>query len=339
VPNDEAIWVETANGLELLLREGDPVPSDVFPDGTIFSSGSVGQGAFAGQATSPVRINNNDAVVFPARVDVPGDGAHMPTIWSTRNGHLELILRGQQVGVAGVEPGQPAPGVPDGAFMTAFADINDQGDIQLLALVENDSNIFTNFFGVWIDRGNGIELVGVEEGPVPEHPGLTFIPETGGVRGIQRAWLNPDGSVLFTGLFFNERNELVEGAFIQTPDGQARTLFKTGGAVTVAELSGPVTKTIDIFHFGEGITDDGERVAELFFTDGSTGLYRVGVIDNEPLPGDVDGNGMVDVFDLLELLAGWGDCSDPNDCPADVDGDGMVNVFDLLDLLAAWGSA
>jgi len=50
---------------------------------------------------------------------------------------------------------------------------------------------------------------------------------------------------------------------------------------------------------------------------------------------DLDMNGVVDVFDLLELLAAWGMCG--KGCVGDLDDDGLVNVFDLLELLSAWG--
>jgi T5SS/PEP-CTERM-associated repeat protein len=79
------------------------------------------------------------------------------------------------------------------------------------------------------------------------------------------------------------------------------------------------------------------------------------VLDLEPLPGlldwsvlqtadrleltvisraDLTGDGVVDVFDLLELLGDWGPCAE---CPADLNDDGVVDVFDLLALLGAWG--
>ncbi len=54
----------------------------------------------------------------------------------------------------------------------------------------------------------------------------------------------------------------------------------------------------------------------------------------EPCPWDINGNGMVDVSDLLVLLGLWG--SDPG-APPDFDGDGVVSVGDLLDLLGHWG--
>lgn len=53
---------------------------------------------------------------------------------------------------------------------------------------------------------------------------------------------------------------------------------------------------------------------------------------------DLDGTGGVDVFDLLELLANWGECDGgAPGCAGDINCSGGVDVFDLLDLLAAWG--
>jgi hypothetical protein len=51
-------------------------------------------------------------------------------------------------------------------------------------------------------------------------------------------------------------------------------------------------------------------------------------------PGDVNGDGVVSVVDMLLLLAAWGPC--PGSCPADLDGDGSIGVTDLLELLANW---
>ncbi|MHC4948591.1 MAG: hypothetical protein ACYTG1_10050 [Planctomycetota bacterium] len=59
--------------------------------------------------------------------------------------------------------------------------------------------------------------------------------------------------------------------------------------------------------------------------------------DETLVPGDADGDGVVDVRDLLDVLAAWGPCPPfPAPCPADVDRDGAVDVSDLLAVLAHW---
>jgi len=51
-------------------------------------------------------------------------------------------------------------------------------------------------------------------------------------------------------------------------------------------------------------------------------------------PADITGDGVVDVLDLLEVLAQWGTSGAGG---ADITGDGIVDVLDLLEVLAAWG--
>ena len=60
----------------------------------------------------------------------------------------------------------------------------------------------------------------------------------------------------------------------------------------------------------------------------------MGAYESDHCPADSDGNGLVNVNDLLDLLAKWGLCPAP--CPEDNDGSGEVNVNDLLALLTAW---
>lgn len=51
-------------------------------------------------------------------------------------------------------------------------------------------------------------------------------------------------------------------------------------------------------------------------------------------PYDLNGDGSVDVSDLLLLFGSWGPCAG---CAADFNGDGFVDVSDLLALFANWG--
>ena len=50
--------------------------------------------------------------------------------------------------------------------------------------------------------------------------------------------------------------------------------------------------------------------------------------------GDVDGDGAVDVLDLLEIISSWGPCLG---CATDINTDGQVDILDLLEVLSAWG--
>lgn len=52
------------------------------------------------------------------------------------------------------------------------------------------------------------------------------------------------------------------------------------------------------------------------------------------VPGDITGDGVVNVADLLMVINSWGVCAG---CPADVVTDGIVNVQDMLFVINNWG--
>jgi hypothetical protein len=58
--------------------------------------------------------------------------------------------------------------------------------------------------------------------------------------------------------------------------------------------------------------------------------------DPGAIPGDLNGDGRVDLVDLGILLADFG-CQPPGPCPGDVDGDGDTDLADLGILLANFG--
>ena len=64
-----------------------------------------------------------------------------------------------------------------------------------------------------------------------------------------------------------------------------------------------------------------------------------GIPDECEAIGDLDGNGVVNVRDLLTLLRVWGACDEPCPpaCTGDTNFDCMVNWIDLLTLLSNWG--
>ena len=69
----------------------------------------------------------------------------------------------------------------------------------------------------------------------------------------------------------------------------------------------------------------------------SPDLNGNGIPDECDTPGDLNGDGVVNVVDLLKFLSAWGPCGDCDNCPGDFDGDCFVGAADLLIMLANWG--
>ncbi len=51
-------------------------------------------------------------------------------------------------------------------------------------------------------------------------------------------------------------------------------------------------------------------------------------------PGDVNGDGVVNVTDEIAIITNWGPCPG---CPEDINGDGEVDVADLIVVIVNWG--
>jgi hypothetical protein len=52
------------------------------------------------------------------------------------------------------------------------------------------------------------------------------------------------------------------------------------------------------------------------------------------VPGDVNGDSLVNGIDLLAVSNAWGPCPAP--CPADLNGNGVVDIDDLLEIIHHW---
>ncbi len=65
-------------------------------------------------------------------------------------------------------------------------------------------------------------------------------------------------------------------------------------------------------------------------------VFLVDVPSNE-CEADINGDGYVNVSDMLQVIEAWGPCSTKS-CDADIDGDNYVRVSDLLILIDNWGS-
>lgn len=80
-------------------------------------------------------------------------------------------------------------------------------------------------------------------------------------------------------------------------------------------------------------TNVADSTNQLGFGQTDLGTISIQVIDpNASVPGDVDGNGALNIFDVLDLLKVIGGKVEGN-AASDVDGNGKVDIFDLLALL------
>ena len=108
-------------------------------------------------------------------------------------------------------------------------------------------------------------------------------------------------------------------------------VFGTGNVVSESDVD-------NVEHLYIQNLSPGEYVLKIHRLDtvGGSRVFSVGWLfpEQDGVPGDLNGDGVVDVNDLLVIIAGWGACA--GDCPADLNGDGVVNVVDILALLSYW---
>lgn len=57
---------------------------------------------------------------------------------------------------------------------------------------------------------------------------------------------------------------------------------------------------------------------------------------NSPIIGDINGDGNINIDDLLAAINAWGQAGAPGTIPADVDGNGVVDIDDLLLVINNW---
>ena len=81
------------------------------------------------------------------------------------------------------------------------------------------------------------------------------------------------------------------------------------------------------------LADIGAIEISLYATPG-TDFSIERLVAAQPIPGDANADGAVNIQDFLAVLAAWGACTG---CGEDFDNDGVVGINDLLIVLANWG--
>jgi hypothetical protein len=189
----------------------------------------------------------------------------------------------------------------------------------------------------------------VKVGMTPEMAKITNLPAGESFHLVLNNEVVSDNRIPPMG-FTNENFEAIQSAPVNYSydDGQYwdDTLFDIpeGAVQAVATLYHQTTSKEYIeFLRDANVTNDNGQIAYDQWVLGGMSVpivmdsSMIDVSPTEPIEGDVNGDGVVNVSDLLIIISEWGMCTIPSDCPADVNGDGFVNVTDLLIAIGNWG--
>jgi hypothetical protein len=145
-----------------------------------------------------------------------------------------------------------------------------------------------------------------------------------------------DGVISYARWFFDSQNTDSLKTYISNNDGSTWTLAQS------TDTTNSAWETVQFPISSYVLPTDEIRVAFITEDADPPSIVEAG-IDNFQLEiitcgeiclGDINNDGLVNVTDLLTIIAAWG-TNDPN---ADVDADGIVAVGDLLAAIANWGN-
>jgi hypothetical protein len=217
---------------------------------------------------------------------------------------------------------------PDDGFLDPVHALRDEFGADLVSLISNTPSAgvawgMTELSGAF--ESMAFSVLGADPGPLPG--GLVFAHETGHNLGCQHnnGPNAPDALFCFSYGY-------------RTPDNLWRTIMSGQPGTFVDLFSSPLLE-IDGAPLGvpgaECPPDAADNVTSLNLAAPTVATFRPTAVPLQ-CPGDANGDGVVDVADLVIVLLHWGVCPGPDDCPGDVNGDGTVDVGDLLLVITSW---
>ena len=133
-------------------------------------------------------------------------------------------------------------------------------------------------------------------------------------------------------LFFDESsswgNDVINGIHV---DASGNTVWLVSVSSTPSSKSRTVAAGVDggaLLAWQDDRSGSNDIYGQRMNSDGSCG-------NSASCDADLNGDGIVNVSDLLQVIGSWGPCG--ISCPEDIDGDGTVGVSDVLSIIADWG--
>ena len=233
-----------------------------------------------------------------AAADMDDDGI-LDLVIGARNSQMILVNTGNGDGTFTFASSQSAGG---SVWMLVCGDVNGDGNEDVATANSSTSN-----GAILRGDGNG-NLAGPVTSPTDPFPLAT---DLGDVDG--------DGDLDWMTSSFNGN------WFLFTNNGLGTFAFDQ---VLLAPDAASCALLVDV---------DNDADLDLVLIDEIADVVIIELNDGTTIPGDLDGDGIVEIVDFLGLLAVWGPCgSCPPYCVGDVDFDCNVGIIDFLTLLANW---
>jgi PKD repeat protein/glucose/arabinose dehydrogenase len=196
-----------------------------------------------------------------------------------------------------------------------------------------------------------ISPVGCEGGATYYYRVTLTVTDGAGLSASDERILNPNCTGNVPPLAANDSATAMQGQSVQVPalsnDSDPNGTLNPATAVIIhvpargSVSVNPATGVMTYTNNGQSAQDDSFTYTVNDNAGGTSNLATVTIDVTAASPGDTNGDGIVNVIDLLAVINAWGACPlPPQPCPADVappGGDGVVNVQDLLMVIANWG--
>jgi len=142
---------------------------------------------------------------------------------------------------------------------------------------------------------------------------------------------------------FDGDGNLDLAATTRTPDGdRVIRVLQNDGGLSFTSVDTGLDSSPTLLSKGDIHGDDVTRLVSIGSPAGllaGTNVMDLHNVESEPCSGDTDGNGVVNIEDLLNVIAQFGnDCEAGEECWADGDDDGDIDIEDLLIVIGGFGA-